>query len=207
MAEKKNPRLLLGYAISGKPLFISIIGIFTALTIILTYLIKIPIPATGGYFNFGDICVMLSGLIFGPWVGLVAGGVGSMLADALGFPQFMFITLLAKGLEGFIVGIITNPRARTKRIERQDIIGTLIGGVPMILIYFLAEVPLFGIGAALVELPWNILQIGCAVAFALTAATTIRKQLNEEYEIIRDTFYPNITALQQDRTPVESKVP
>ncbi len=207
VTEKTRPRMLLGYAISGRPLYISIIGIFIALTTVLTTVVRIPIPATGGYFNFGDVCVMLCGLLFGPWVGLIAGGVGSMISDAIGFPDFMFITLLAKGLEGFCVGIITNPRARPKRIEKQDIIGTLVGGVPMILIYFFAEVPLFGLGAALAELPWNILQIACAVTFALTVATTIRLQIHENYPMIRNTFYPNLAAIQQERSPAKSNVP
>lgn len=199
--------MLLGYAISGRPLYISIIGIFIALTTVLTTVVRIPIPATGGYFNFGDVCVMLCGLLFGPWVGLIAGGVGSMISDAIGFPDFMFITLLAKGLEGFCVGIITNPRARTKRIEKQDIIGTIVGGIPMIFIYFFSETLLIGIAAALAELPWNILQIGCAVVFALTVATTIRLQLNENYPMIRETFYPSLAANKVKRDLAESKSP
>ncbi len=157
MAEKKSPRLLLGYAISGKPLFVSICAIFATLTTIFTTVLMIPIPATGGYFNFGDAGVMITGLLFGPWVGCFAGGIGSMLGDViLGYSEFAPLTLLAKGLEGLLVGLIADPRNRQRRLEWRDFAGAGTGGVAMILIYFTGESLFFGgIGAALGEIPAN----------------------------------------------------
>jgi len=79
------------------------VGLTVAVTVI-TYLIKIPLPSKG-YFNFGDIAVVFSGLFLGWRGGAVAGGIGSALADIVGgFAVFSPLTLLAKGLEGMICG-------------------------------------------------------------------------------------------------------
>ena len=50
-----NQKSLFGYYIPNNALLISMIGIFIALNFVVTYWIQIPIPATGGYINIGDI--------------------------------------------------------------------------------------------------------------------------------------------------------
>ncbi|MHA1106367.1 MAG: ECF transporter S component [Promethearchaeota archaeon] len=59
--------------------------------------VSIPVPATGGYINIGDLGVLLAGLIFGLIIGFISGGVGSVLADIfLGFPIWAPATFLVK---------------------------------------------------------------------------------------------------------------
>ena len=163
MEEPKKWRVYLGYTISGKPVYVSVVSIFTALVCVITTLLRIPYGSTGGYFNFGDIIVMVSGLIFGPWVGAFAGGIGSMISDLIGFPIFAPLTLLAKGLEGFLVGIIANPRGKKNdRIDKRDIIGSFIGGIGMVAIYFVGETfVLTGLSAAIGELFGNFILQCC----------------------------------------------
>ncbi|GAH51462.1 unnamed protein product, partial [marine sediment metagenome] len=84
--SKKN-RDFFGYYLPKSPFSIAITSIFAALTCVLTMLISIPVPATGGYINIGDVGVMLTALIFGPVIGSLGGGIGSALADIfLGYP-------------------------------------------------------------------------------------------------------------------------
>ncbi len=189
MAQEKNPRLLFGYIISGKPLYVSILGIFTALTTILTLIIRIPIGP--GYLNFGDAMVMITGLLFGPWVGAFAGGIGSMIADFIGYPLTSGLTLIAKGLEGFLVGMIANPRLRQKRIEWQDIVGIVIGGLEMVSMYFIGEYYFFqDPGWAVGEFPGNFfLQFGGGIVISLLLVSSLRKTLMDTYPIIRTTFF------------------
>jgi uncharacterized membrane protein len=79
---------------------------FIALTVVvalITLFIRIPLPSRG-YFNFGDVAVVFSGLVLGSlsrrnsfWWGAGAGGIGSALADIVGgFGMFAPITLLPK---------------------------------------------------------------------------------------------------------------
>ena len=81
-----------------------IVGL-TVMVMVATLLVRIPVPG-GGYFNLGDVVIIFSGL-FGGWkAGLIAGGIGSALADLIGFPVFAPITLIIKGLEGLVAGLV-----------------------------------------------------------------------------------------------------
>ncbi len=71
-------------------------ALFAALSFVLTYFIKIPLP-TGGYIHPGDGMVLLSGLFLGPVYGSIAAGIGSALADLLGgYVIYAPATFLAK---------------------------------------------------------------------------------------------------------------
>jgi uncharacterized membrane protein len=145
---------------------ITVTAVFTALVFLSTYLFQIPIPATQGYFNLGDIMIFISALTFGPIVGGFAGGVGSFLSDALGgFGTFAPFTLIIKGSEGFVAGLLSR-----RSVQRRTLmIAWATGSVVMVLGYFLAEsflIALFfgqssftGIVAASGEVPFNILQV------------------------------------------------
>ena len=53
---------------------IPLIAIMTALTTVLTMLVKLPTP-TRGYLNLSDAMIFFSAYAFGPWVGGVIGGL------------------------------------------------------------------------------------------------------------------------------------
>ena len=75
-------------------------AIFAALVAAVTLTIAIPIPATSGYFNFGETLIYVAALLFGPFVGAIAGA-GASLADLLlGYGIFAPGTLVIKGVEG-----------------------------------------------------------------------------------------------------------
>jgi uncharacterized membrane protein len=127
-------------------------------------LISIPFPLTRGYFNLGDAMVMLAGLLLGARLGGIAGGVGSAIADVLlGFGYFAPMTLLIKGTEGFLAGLIGHNRKLPFRLA-----GVVAGGIAMLLGYFSVETPLYGIGAAIAELSTiNIVQVTAGAIIAL----------------------------------------
>src|SRR5947208_474819 len=80
---------------------ITVTAVFTALVFLSTYLFQIPIPATQGYFNLGDIMIFITSLTFGPTVGGFAGGIGSALSDAVaGFGTLKSFTRVSKGMNG-----------------------------------------------------------------------------------------------------------
>jgi len=87
---------------------ISITTIFTALVCAATIVFSIYVPATKGYFNIGETMVYTTALLFGPYIGAFAGGVGSMLADIfLGYWIYAPATLIIKACEGAIVGFLS----------------------------------------------------------------------------------------------------
>ena len=75
------------------------------LVCIVTMIFSVYLPSSNGFFNVGEAMVYISAILFGPYVGAISGGVGSMLADfLLGFPHYAPGTLIIKGIEGYLVG-------------------------------------------------------------------------------------------------------
>jgi len=152
-------------------------AVMAALVCVTTLFIRIPNPM-GGYFNVGDVVIFINALTLGPLIGGAAGGLGSSLADLIGYPVFALPTLIIKGSEGFIAGLITN-----KKSVLRDVLAVVVAGTEMILGYFLTEFYLWGIGDALAEIPGNIGQIAIGGLLGIPIAMVLRKRLPE---IIRD---------------------
>lgn len=154
---------------------ISLIPIMTALVTVGTLIIRIPNPM-GGYFNVGDVMIFVCALTFNPIIGCIAGGVGSAIADMIGFPLFVIPTLVIKGLEGFLASLITN-----KKNVFRDVLAVVVAGGEMIIGYFLVELyPLdWGLGGALAEVPGNITQIVIGGLVGVPIALVLRRRLPE----------------------------
>jgi len=92
------------------------VAIFAALVFVATLVIRITIPATGGYFNVGDSMIYVAALLYGPLVGGLAGGIGASLVDVLGYAIFAPGTFIIKLVEGAIAGYVgykIRPKGRT----------------------------------------------------------------------------------------------
>ena len=154
---------------------IAISALMAALVFVSTLLIRIPIPATGGYINIGDVMIFVSALVFGPIIGGFAGGVGSAIADLIGYPSYALLTLVVKGAEGFLVGRISNGKSKIR-----DTLGVIVGGVVMIVGYYLGETFIMGIGpyVALEEVPGNSFQILVGGIVGLPLSLIVRRYLS-----------------------------
>jgi uncharacterized membrane protein len=159
---------------------ISLIAVMSALVTVGTMIIRIP-NTMGGYFNVGDVMIFVAALTFNPLVGGVAGGLGSALADILmGYPVFALPTLVIKGLEGLIAGVITN-----KKSVYRDVLAVVAAGAEMVIGYFLVElfVLQWGLSLSLAEILPNIAQIAIGGAVGIPIALVLRRRLPE---ILRD---------------------
>jgi uncharacterized membrane protein len=143
----------------NRTLTLALLAINTALVTVLTMLISIPIPATQGYLNFGDVGVLFAGLLLGPLGGL-AGGLGSALADFfLGYYHYVPITLVVKGFEGTITGTLFHYLRKNTGNNVALILALLMGSITMVAGYWAAEAMIYGPIAALAEVPGNCLQV------------------------------------------------
>jgi len=119
--------------------------------------------------------IFVSALTFGAVIGGYAGGVGSALADILaGYAHFALYTLIIKGAEGSISGLISNQKSMSR-----DVLAVIVAGVEMISGYFLIEWYLYGWGAALTEVLGNITQIAVGGIVGIPLAIIIRRRLPE----------------------------
>ena len=147
-------------------------GVMIALVAVFTLAVRIPFPLTQGYFNFSDVGVYLAAFAFGPWVGLIAGGVGTALADTVGgYLIYAPISLITRGLQGLVAGAV----ARRDPGVASMVAGWALGSVVMVTGYFVSQAFILqmGIGPATAEaLAINLPQvvIGGIVAVPLVLA-------------------------------------
>ena len=149
-------------------------AIFAALVAVVTLLFVFPIPATSGYFNFGEVLIYVAALLLGPLVGAVSGA-GASISDALVAAQYAPGTLTIKAIEGFLVGFLTKKlNKKIKSLTICAIIAIIIGGFEMVAGYFLYETLALGypVALAILEVPFNIIQmlIGLIIAIPIMHA-------------------------------------
>ena len=103
-------------------------ALFAALTCVMTMIVKIPVPATGGYVNLGDCVVLLAGWVLGPMYGGAAAGLGSMLADLVsGYPLYAPGTFVIKACMAVCAWAVFRAAAGEKRGLAARIGGALAG--------------------------------------------------------------------------------
>lgn len=146
MENKKNTALRM-----------SLIAITTAIVAVFTIAIRIPTPL-GGYVSLCDVAVTFVSYTFGPITGLIAGGLGTALADlAGGFGQWAPVSFVVHGLEALVIALIVRAK-------------------PDSLIYKI-------ISAALAEIPANIAQAAVGVVLGLPLSMAVGRAYRKIDEI------------------------
>lgn len=125
-----------------------------ALIFVLTAFPRVPIPATGGYVHLGDAGIAFAACAFGPIVAMISGGLGTALADLLGFPQWAIFSLIVHGVQGWAMGMLLRRRLDGLAVGSAVVVGALC----VVVGYFLAGIVLEGVAAALVEIVPNTIQ-------------------------------------------------
>ena len=154
----------------NKVIFTTVNALLIALVCVSTMVIQIPIPL--GYMHLGNTCILLAGAMFGPVPGLLAGGIGSALADLLtGYTQWVLPTLIIKGIMGFAIGWIACGKGRIMKMNSiHTFLGSLAGIVIMIFGYFVAGSIIYGsIYTGATQIPGLTLEgvLGMAIFYVL----------------------------------------
>ena len=153
------------------------LSLLTALVTVATRVIQVPMPATEGYINVGDAVIVAGSLLLGGMAEGLACGVGSALADLLGgYSHWAPFTLVIKGLEGLLVGVL----ARGLRVDLRRSWGLLLGGVIgalgvawMVVGYFLVEWHLYSYAPAVASLAGNVVQAVVSLIAGLPLAAAL----------------------------------
>jgi uncharacterized membrane protein len=154
----------------------------TALVTVATMALRVPVPATQGYINLGETAIYLTSLLLGPGYGLVAGGLGSALADLLaGYTQFAPFTLVIKGVEGWLAGtlfwkVLRGPEHAGAAWAVRALVSCAVAGLWMVAGYYVAEFFFLGIGpAAAAEVPGNVFQVVGGLVVGLAGSSVLRR--------------------------------
>lgn len=137
---------------------LTVTAVCIAFVAVLVASVPVPIPATGGFTHPGAVAEIFVALAFGPIVGMVAAGVGAAIADlVLGYGSFAPLTLIAHGALGFLAGTLG-----WKKGWGGMITGWVVGGLALVVVYFLGEATIYGFGVAgaMAEVPINLFQVG-----------------------------------------------
>lgn len=154
-------------------------AVMAALCTVATYALAFPFPSGIGYFNVGDVVVLLSGWLLGPIYGALAAGIGSALADLfLGFVPYMPATFLVKGCVAVVGWVLY---ALCKKLIRKDgvdflprAISGLVAELVMVFGYFAFEAVVLGLGVgAFASVAGNLLQGLCGCIGAVVVMSSL----------------------------------
>lgn len=154
-------------------------GLFCALVTIATMVVKLPIPQTQGYVNFGDAVIFLCALFVANPFCAIAAAVGSAIADIfLGAGIYVIPTFIIKGIMGFIAAKMIYDNKDNKKI----LIGVALAEIVMVAGYFIFETFVYGMNAALVSIPFNLGQASAGIIAGFALIKFAQKlKLNEKF--------------------------
>lgn len=159
-------------------------ALYAALTFIATIIIQIKLTANG-FVNLGDCIVVTGGIFLGPFYGAISAAIGSVLADLIsGYVIYVPATLVIKSLMAVCVGIIFK-RFGKKGSLSSILLCSTVAELIMIFGYFFYEIILYGIGAALVGMPGNLLQ----AVFAIICSIILYKVLSKNKYLLSQLMY------------------
>ena len=130
-----------------KTYHLTLMAVLTALSVVLAF---IHVPTPTGYLTLLDVGIYFTAYYLGSKYGAVVGGLSGFLIDLLlGYPQYMFHSLIAHVAQGYFA-VWTG---------KKRILGLILASILMVGWYFLATFLLgYGLGGALAGVPGNLLQ-------------------------------------------------
>lgn len=169
-----------GYSSSQKRTFNLIItSMLIALVFVATVLlnIRLPIAANGGLVHMGTAMLFIASILFGPKKGAIAGAVGMGLFDLFaGWTLWAPFTIVARGLQGYIVGKIAWSNGRNGSSITFNLIGTILSIPVMLGVYYICEGILFSNWIApMASIPGNITQNVVGIIVAIPVAIVLKK--------------------------------
>ncbi|MFJ7307450.1 ECF transporter S component [Peribacillus frigoritolerans] len=157
--------------------------IITAMLIALVFLstfflnIKLPIAANGGLVHLGTAMLFIASILFGPKKAALAGAIGMGLFDIVGgWTLWAPITIVARGLQGYIVGKIAWSKGRNGTSIAFNVIATIVSIPFMIAVYYIGEGILYGNWIApLASVPGDLVQNILGIIVAVPVCVALKK--------------------------------
>ncbi|MGI6466691.1 MAG: ECF transporter S component [Sphaerochaetaceae bacterium] len=158
---------------------IALTAMLTAVVVVFTLIVRVPTPIKG-YISLCDVAIVFSAYMFGPWVGFIAGGLGTGIADLLGgYAQWAPLSFIIHGLQGLVIALIARKKVVAKIPADASILRMVIAGVVGMVVmtggYYLAGGVLYGFKAALSEVALNAMQSGVGVVVGIIVSKAVLK--------------------------------
>ena len=164
---------------SKKTLDLIMTSMLVALVFLSTFFlnIKLPISVNGGLVHLGTGMLFIAAILFGPKKGALAGAIGMGLFDLVGgWLLWAPITIVARGLQGFIVGKIAWSNGRKGSSLALNVTATIVSIPFMIAVYYFGEVILYGNWIVpLTSIPGDLLQNALGMIIAIPVCVALKK--------------------------------
>ncbi|KRF51983.1 ECF transporter S component [Peribacillus frigoritolerans] len=164
---------------SQKTMDLIITAMLIALVFVSTFFlnIKLPIAANGGLVHLGTAMLFIASILFGPKKAALAGAIGMGLFDIVGgWALWAPITIVARGLQGYIVGKIAWSKGRNGTSIAFNVIATIVSIPFMIAVYYIGEGILYGNWIApLASIPGDLVQNILGIIVAVPVCVALKK--------------------------------
>lgn len=131
------------------------LALLIAINVAIALVILIPVPATHGNINLCDAGIVLAACLYGRRGGGIVGALSGLLLDLVsGYATYMIFSFVIHGLEGFVLGYwLKQPQAKWAHVALF-----CLGGLIVVLGYFLTDTFLYGLAAGTVGIATNLVQ-------------------------------------------------
>ncbi|HCG4535987.1 ECF transporter S component [Ureibacillus chungkukjangi] len=139
--------------------------------------IKLPIGGQGGLVHLGTGMLFIASIMFGPKKGALAGSLGMGLFDLMsGWTIWAPGTIIARGLQGYIVGKIAWSKGRNGNSIGFNLFGMMVSIPVMVVVYYLYESIIFGNWIIpLGSIPGNLVQNAVGMVIAIPVCLVLKK--------------------------------
>ncbi|HOB30107.1 MAG TPA: ECF transporter S component [Bacillota bacterium] len=151
-----------------------VLGLVTSIVLVSTMFLKLP-TATG-YVHLGDGVIYAVSLALGPLYGIVAGALGSALADVLGgYVIWAPWTLVIKGVAGYLVAKLGH-----KKDRKNQILAMVVASAWIIAGYAIGTAVIYSPMAVLAESLGNVVQTGSGIIIGAILTPILERIVPEE---------------------------
>ncbi|MEG0383733.1 MAG: ECF transporter S component [Solibacillus sp.] len=169
----------MAYGKSNQTYDLIVTSLLISLVFVATFFINIrlPIAANGGLVHLGTGMLFIAAIMFGPKKGAIAGAVGMALFDLFsGWTLWAPFTLVARGVQGYIVGKIAWSGGRKGKSPIFNVIA-IISSVPFMLLgYYVCELVIFKNWVMpLASIPGNLVQNAVGMLIAIPVCLALKK--------------------------------
>ncbi len=160
-----------------RQLVITAMSIALVLVATLFINIKLPIASSGGLVHMGTAMLFLIAILFGPRTALIAGAIGMGLFDLIsGWTLWAPFTIVARGLQGYIVGRIAWSSRYKGDNPALNIFAMIVSAPVMLAVYYVCEGILYSNWVApAASIPGNITQNVIGILVAIPIGIALKK--------------------------------
>jgi uncharacterized membrane protein len=169
---------------TNKALMLCLTAMFMALVCLATMMIQIPIPL--GYTHLGNSVILIAVFYFNTKYGILAGSIGSALADLLtGYSVWIIPTLIIKAAFAFTAAMIGKKDNKFKLLSLRTILAVTTGMAVMVVGYTLSGAMIYGgLGAGLASTPGLALEgVANIIAFLILGMALNKIKIMEKLHV------------------------